>query len=207
MQRIANLWKTTGGKIIIIVGSLFALCLLCGVVTAIFSSPSTSAEPTLNVNASEIVATESLLDAPSETPAPTNTSAPTLDSYYSVMLDRIDAYQAAYDEFAVQHQRLTDNPQVLSDSGWKLDMGSALGKLQVAAEDLQTIPDVTARYEKLDQALGLLGSETLTMIENYTTAVDNLDTTYLDQAKTNLLNINEYIRQATDELTILNSNP
>lgn len=144
---------------------------------------------------------------PTETPSQTPIPQPTLDLYYSEMLNRIDAYQLAYNKFAVQNQKLADDPYVLKDLGWKVDTGSALAKLQIASEDLQTIPNKTSRYEKLDEIYRSLGSETLIMIKNYTTGIDKLDVTYLEKAKTNLININEFIRQATDELKVLNSNP
>ena len=90
---------------------------------------------------------------------------------------------------------------------WKLDMGSALAELTIASEDLQNIPNATPRYQNLDQLLNMVGSETIKMINNYTMAVDNLDVSYLELAKANLQKINQYIQQATDELTRLNSIP
>ncbi len=135
------------------------------------------------------------------------TPSPTLDPYYSEMLKRMDAYQVAYNKFGVQNQRMAENPYLLQDMDWKLDMGSALAELTIASEDLQNIPNATPRYQNLDQLLNMVGSETIKMINNYTMAVDNLDVSYLELAKANLQKINQYIQQATDELTRLNSIP
>jgi hypothetical protein len=196
--------------ILIAIAGIIGLCVICAVFGAAMN-----AMGLVPTRTPSIIPTDTLPPGPTDTPAPTDTPVPserpvpasTVDLYYSEMLDRIDAYQSAYDKFSVQHLKISDNPNVVKDIGWKLDMGSALGQLQVAAEDLQTIPNKTSRYEKLDAIFQLLGSETLEMIKNYTTAVDNVDATYLEKAKANLLSMNEYIQQATDELAILKSSP
>lgn len=76
MERVNNLWKTTGGRIAIIGGSLLVLCCLCVVVLQLVS-PSKTAVP---ANASAIPTQAAATEAPSlptETLEPTNTSAPT----------------------------------------------------------------------------------------------------------------------------------
>jgi len=83
MQRIANLWKTTGGKIIITVASLLIFCVFFICVIAVIS-PSTTAEPTSTLDVDDLetaaavtASAEASLNAPSETSEPTNTPRPT----------------------------------------------------------------------------------------------------------------------------------
>jgi hypothetical protein len=219
MKNIANFWKTgkNGKQIIIIVAVL--LFIFCCCAASLLRGSILSSSPTYKATKTAEYAITQTWDArptgtpiPSNTPKPSNTPvtitpSPTLDPYYSEMLKRTDAYQAAYNKFGVQNQRMAENPYLLQDMDWKLDMGSALAELTIASEDLQNIPNATPRYQNLDQLLNMVGSETIKMINNYTKAVDNLDASYLDQVKVNLLNINQYLQQATDELTRINSIP
>ena len=137
---------------------------------------------------------------PTNTPFPTLTPASTPDPYYSEMLKRLDAYQAAYTQFTAINQEVSDNPYIIKDDSWKLKASSVFAKLQIASEDFQTIPNVHAPYENLNQILVSLGTETLSMIKNYITAIDKVDASYLEKVKINVLKMNEYMQQATDEL-------
>jgi hypothetical protein len=147
--------------------------------------------------------TQTAAAKPTNTPSPTDTPSPTSDPYYSEMLKRLDAYQAAYTQFAAINQEVSDNPYIIKDDAWKLKASNVFAKLQVASEDFQTIPNVHAPYENLNQILISLGTETLSMVKNYTTAIDKVDASYLGKIKDNLLKMNEYMRQATDELVKL----
>ncbi len=215
MQSIIKLWKSSkGGKILIIVGSLFTICLLCGIGTAIFS-PGSSAAPTVDVGAIQTHAFQTAwaLNFPSETPTPTSTSTPaatetpiaTVDAYWQEMINRFVNYQSAFEDVNDQQQKLQSDITLFLNDQWRMKMGLYLGVLDLAATDLENIPNPPAEYQQLDQIMKSIGSETHLMVQNYVTGLDNMDSSAIDRAVVNMQNLSNYFSAGTDEINRLKS--
>jgi hypothetical protein len=127
MEPIADLWKTTFGKIILIGGPLIALCLMCVILGLLIPNPTVKTQPTLDDNAIETYIAETIaaqptltapLSAPTETALlPTSTAvlpstetpAPTATIVAIVPTSTLEAdCIAAYPDFCIQAEpRLT----------------------------------------------------------------------------------------------------
>ena len=147
---------------------------------------------------------------PTITPIPSNTAPPTFtataesaDPYYDEMRKRFNAYQAANIKFARQYDIFKNSPLIISDASWKSNTESVLLSLQVAAEDLQNIPDKTPPYEKIDKAIKQLADETLKMIKNFTAGINGPDSLSLERSRNNLAMMKQYASQVNKELAQL----
>jgi hypothetical protein len=183
---------------------LVVLVMACGNSSAI-----ATLEPALPL-AETLPPQSTVTRVPTITPIPSNTAPPTFtataesaDPYYDEMRKRFNAYQAANIKFARQYDIFKNSPLIISDASWKSNTESVLLSLQVAAEDLQNIPDKTPPYEKIDKAIKQLADETLKMIKNFTAGINGPDSLSLERSRNNLAMMRQYAGQLNNALAQL----
>ena len=112
----------------------------------------------------------------------------------------LQAYQNAFANASDYVQTPTTDFTVLLNENWKQNANMALGQLDEAAKQLESIDDAPPEYEQLDMYLKSIASETHNLIENYGNGVDQLDPSAISNAVGNLNNIASNMNNASDEL-------
>ena len=211
MQRIISLWKTsTGGKLVIIAGSIIALCLSC--VGISFLAPDvTLATPTTDSGAISTAAAGTALalvpvNSPSSTAEPTATSAPTftdipITDYPQVAAARFQTLEQAINELTVLHQQLIADITLAANTEWYATMNATLFRVEAGVSELAAMNNVPPEYAAFHQTLLQLENETKLASPEYTQALDHQDVEALNRATQYLGNMITYTNQAHDAIT------
>jgi len=162
--------------------------------TATFTPIPSTSTPTLTP-------TTTPTDTATPISSPTATSTVAASSPY---LDEVNvnlqAFQNAFNNASNYVQTPTTDLSVLLNENWKQEAGAALGELNEAASQLESIDNPPPEYAQLDMYLKSIASETHEMVNNYGNGVDQLDPGALSSAVNNLGNISSYVNNATTEL-------
>ena len=212
MQRIASLWKTsTGGKFIIIAGSIIALCLSC-VGVSLLVPESALATPTTDPNVINTTIAQTALaiiaaSTPTSTTEPTIVAAPTFTDisatdYPQVAAARFQTLEAAINEMVPLHQALIADMTLAANSDWYATMNATLFRVEAGARELAAMRNVPPEYALFHQVLLQLESETKLASPEYTQALDHQDVDALNRATQHLSNMITYVNQAHAELNV-----
>lgn len=210
-ERIKTLWKTPLGKVGIGLGSVAFLCSLCLIFSALLppatpASPGLSAEDIQNTAIAlawqSFTQTAAALPTQTFTPAPTSTPVPTptQDIYRIELAARFSRYNEAFQAFATQSTLMANDPNLITDQAWIVNTAVTLVQLDAAATEIETIPGVNAKYEKLDGYMKAIAQETHLLVSNYTSGIDNRDLNALYRATANIELITQYTRLAVEEI-------
>jgi hypothetical protein len=220
MEGIKQFWGTTIGKILVIgiLGSALIVCSLLGITLSRDNAPAASpaeSQPESTATQTQPAATDTP-DQATNTATPTETSLPNTalptsspdaagtvpDS--SPYLDEVNVnYQDFQNAFANARnyvQKPNTDPSVLLDENWKKDAEMALGQLNDAANQLESIDNPPPEHEQLDMYLKSIANETHMLVNNYGNGLDQLDPSAFSSAVNNLNNISSYMNSATTEL-------
>lgn len=201
------------GKITVAAVASFILLLCC---CCLFYSALQRRKPSQTIAATAVVVTPApaiqnteSVDLPTISPTdiPSSTVAPDTadDVYYQEFLRRFSDYQDAFLSMNDHQQKMQADPSLMLDENWRLEMGFSLGILDVAATKLESIPNVTPKYQQLDLMMKDVGSQTHALVENYASGLDNTDAALIEAAIVNLQNITTLFASATEEINRLKS--
>jgi hypothetical protein len=123
--------------------------------------------------------------------------------YHELLQEPLNGLIQAMGKFSELNGQAGQDPSMLADSDWQIDMASTLVDMQRYIQDVQAInpPDAVADvHDTLLQAM----DEYQFVVDNFPTALDTLDSSLIDECTSHMKNGNDLVGQATDEMTALN---
>lgn len=136
---------------------------------------------------------------PISSPTATNTVAAS-SPYLDEVNVNLQSFQNAFANASNYVQTPTNDFSVLLNENWKQEAGTALGELNEAASQLESIDNPPPEYAQLDMYLKSIASETHELVNNYGNGMNQLDLGAINSAVNNLGNISSYMNSATTEL-------
>lgn len=192
--------------------TLAILCLLCisaGSLLQLASPPGTATfGPAPHLPAATLAPT--LEPSPTLKPSPTATRTPSPTpsiseedrTYHMEIAEKMEDFNAAWRNFQYQHDQLIKKPVLRFSDGWLTETALALTTLDWAATALSEV-EGPEKYRQVEYWLDQLGPEVSTMIDHYTTGIDDWDAKYLKRAIDNIERIVAILAYANKALELI----
>jgi hypothetical protein len=138
---------------------------------------------------------------PTPTPIPTPTPVPNPVEYRTRVLARIRQFASALHSFNDANLMLQNNPGLINDPGWRIEIATTLDELVRAANRMSQVEPIPPEYGYVAELLVQVSDETSWLRENYVTAMNSGSTQHFESAGENLNQISVLLVQVEAAMT------
>lgn len=191
------------------------LCILTFILTLVFpgDSPPADLSPTEQIQTAAADFLTANAPTATHTPLPTNTPEPSSQfgpeelAYLQAVFPAYGSLGDGFIRLGERIEEMAEYPAVLFNQEWLNEVSLILAEILIYANTLSSVTDVPPRFTELHATIVLLADETRLMVANFASAIDSLDTAYVEAFTENIDNMDGYITQISLILDSLPDSP